>query len=163
MPSRWAASLIQHPAALTHRPVAPEARPDADILRLSIGLEHVDDLFDDLSRLWRSPATGSRRRPRCTDAPKAIGDTHSWARAAIAALRRPGDLTRTDVNADQVRPVAGENVIAHRGCRGEEPEVAGGHVSARVGTTHAAGQRSDHAHAADGISRPSTEAPGVRR
>ncbi len=41
-------SLIQHPAALTHRPVAPEARPDADILRLSIGLEHVDDLFDDL-------------------------------------------------------------------------------------------------------------------
>ncbi|KZE88900.1 trans-sulfuration enzyme family protein [Microbacterium sp. TNHR37B] len=42
-------SLIQHPAALTHRPVAPEARPSADILRLSIGLEHVDDLIADLS------------------------------------------------------------------------------------------------------------------
>ena len=28
-------SLIQHPAALTHRPVAPAARPGADILRLS--------------------------------------------------------------------------------------------------------------------------------
>lgn len=43
-------SLIQHPAALTHRPVAPDARPDADILRLSVGLEHVDDLVDDLAQ-----------------------------------------------------------------------------------------------------------------
>ena len=41
-------SLVQHPAALTHRPVAADARPDADILRLSIGLEHVDDLIADL-------------------------------------------------------------------------------------------------------------------
>jgi methionine-gamma-lyase len=43
-------SLIQHPAALTHRPVAPEARPDADIVRLSIGLEDVDDLRADLDQ-----------------------------------------------------------------------------------------------------------------
>ncbi|WP_295818581.1 PLP-dependent aspartate aminotransferase family protein [uncultured Microbacterium sp.] len=43
-------SLIQHPAALTHRPVAPDARPDADILRLSIGLEHVDDLIADVTQ-----------------------------------------------------------------------------------------------------------------
>ncbi|GAA3899315.1 trans-sulfuration enzyme family protein [Microbacterium invictum] len=43
-------SLVQHPAALTHRPVAPEARPGADILRLSIGLEHVDDLIADLAQ-----------------------------------------------------------------------------------------------------------------
>lgn len=41
-------SLIQHPAALTHRPVAPEARPGADIVRLSIGLEDLDDLIADL-------------------------------------------------------------------------------------------------------------------
>lgn len=41
-------SLIQHPASLTHRPVAPEARPGAGIVRLSIGLEGVDDLWDDL-------------------------------------------------------------------------------------------------------------------
>lgn len=41
-------SLVQHPAALTHRPVPPEARPAADVLRLSIGLEHVDDLIADL-------------------------------------------------------------------------------------------------------------------
>ena len=41
-------SLIQHPAALTHRPVAPAARPAADILRLSIGLEDPADLQKDL-------------------------------------------------------------------------------------------------------------------
>jgi len=52
-------SLIQHPAALTHRPVAPEARPDADILRLSIGLEHVDDLIADLARALDVAAAAS--------------------------------------------------------------------------------------------------------
>ncbi|MCU1440575.1 MAG: aminotransferase class I/II-fold pyridoxal phosphate-dependent enzyme [Rhodoglobus sp.] len=41
-------SLVQHPASLTHRPVVPEARPGAGIVRLSIGLEHVDDLTADL-------------------------------------------------------------------------------------------------------------------
>lgn len=41
-------SLVQHPASLTHRPVAGEAKPGAGIVRLSIGLEDVDDLTDDL-------------------------------------------------------------------------------------------------------------------
>jgi methionine-gamma-lyase len=46
-------SLVQHPAALTHRPVAPEARPAANLVRLSIGLEAAADLVDDLDRaLW---------------------------------------------------------------------------------------------------------------
>ena len=43
-------SLIQHPAALTHRPVAPEARPSANLVRLSIGLETVADLISDLDQ-----------------------------------------------------------------------------------------------------------------
>ncbi|MEV1290144.1 PLP-dependent aspartate aminotransferase family protein [Micromonospora sp. NPDC049679] len=43
-------SLIQHPAALTHRPVAAAARPSADIIRLSIGLEDPDDLRADLAQ-----------------------------------------------------------------------------------------------------------------
>lgn len=47
-------SLVQHPAALTHRPVAPSARPDADILRLSIGVEHIDDLIADLAQALAS-------------------------------------------------------------------------------------------------------------
>ncbi|MFC7358633.1 trans-sulfuration enzyme family protein [Nocardioides astragali] len=43
-------SLIQHPAGLTHRPVAEDAKPDVDVLRLSIGLEDPEDLCDDLAR-----------------------------------------------------------------------------------------------------------------
>ena len=42
-------SLVQHPASLTHRPVEAAAKPGAGIVRLSIGLEHVDDLWADLS------------------------------------------------------------------------------------------------------------------
>lgn len=45
-------TLIQSPAALTHRVVDPEAREAAgvpeDLLRLSVGLEAVDDLWFDL-------------------------------------------------------------------------------------------------------------------
>ncbi|MFD9129186.1 trans-sulfuration enzyme family protein [Kitasatospora sp. NPDC059571] len=43
-------SLIQHPASLTHRPVAPEARPHPGLLRLSVGLEDPADLCADLER-----------------------------------------------------------------------------------------------------------------
>jgi cystathionine gamma-synthase/methionine-gamma-lyase len=41
-------TLIQHAAALTHRPVAPEARPSAGLLRLSVGLEDPQDVILDL-------------------------------------------------------------------------------------------------------------------
>ena len=41
-------SLLQHPAALTHRPVAAQARPPQGLVRLSIGLEDPDDLIADL-------------------------------------------------------------------------------------------------------------------
>lgn len=43
-------SLIQHPAAVTHRPVPPESRPAASVLRLSIGLEDANDLIADLQQ-----------------------------------------------------------------------------------------------------------------
>jgi methionine-gamma-lyase len=57
-------SLIQHPAALTHRPVAAEARPAASILRLSVGLEDPDDLIDDLAQaLPRGVGQSAGRRP----------------------------------------------------------------------------------------------------
>lgn len=49
-----AESLIQHPASMTHSPYTPEARLDAGItdtlLRISVGLEDVDDLIADLSQ-----------------------------------------------------------------------------------------------------------------
>ncbi|NJC65105.1 hypothetical protein HC028_11410 [Planosporangium flavigriseum] len=35
---------------MTHRPVPAEARPDADLVRLSIGLEDVNDLTADLAQ-----------------------------------------------------------------------------------------------------------------
>lgn len=47
-------SLIEHPAALTHRPVATEGRPSHDVLRLSIGLESYEDLRADLERALSS-------------------------------------------------------------------------------------------------------------
>lgn len=43
-------SLLQHPAALTHRPVAAEGKPDLALVRLSIGLEGYEDLVADLER-----------------------------------------------------------------------------------------------------------------
>ncbi len=51
-------TLIQAPALLTHRVVSAEDRSAAgvpdDLLRLSVGLEDVDDLWDDLDQALRS-------------------------------------------------------------------------------------------------------------
>ncbi|QPZ37170.1 trans-sulfuration enzyme family protein [Paramicrobacterium chengjingii] len=41
-------SLVQHPASLTHRPVAAEAKPGEGIVRVSVGLEDARDLEQDL-------------------------------------------------------------------------------------------------------------------
>lgn len=57
-------SLIQHPAALTHRPVAAVARPSAKVVRLSIGLEHVDDLIADLDRALGGGGSTCRTKER---------------------------------------------------------------------------------------------------
>ncbi|WP_433012506.1 trans-sulfuration enzyme family protein [Kribbella sp. CA-294648] len=43
-------TLIQHPAGLTHRLVAEEAKPHDNLLRLSIGLESSEDLTADLAQ-----------------------------------------------------------------------------------------------------------------
>ena len=49
-------SLIQHPAALTHRPVASEAKPSMNLVRLSVGLEDIEDLMEDLDQGLRVPS-----------------------------------------------------------------------------------------------------------
>jgi methionine-gamma-lyase len=65
-------SLMQHPAALTHRPVAAEARPPQGLVRLSIGLEDVHDLIADLDAALARAVThigrgqGSLRDPKPT-------------------------------------------------------------------------------------------------
>ncbi|MFS0853555.1 trans-sulfuration enzyme family protein [Microbacterium sp. 179-I 3D4 NHS] len=65
-------SLIQHPAALTHRPVPAEARPAADVLRLSIGLEHPDDLIADLAAAFATLKTAAE--PPLSDRPTPLRD-----------------------------------------------------------------------------------------
>jgi cystathionine beta-lyase/cystathionine gamma-synthase len=41
---------------LTHRPVAAEAKPHADVLRLSIGLEDPEDIVSDLEQAFTRAA-----------------------------------------------------------------------------------------------------------
>ena len=51
-------SLVAHPATMTHAAMSPEARAAAGIgdglLRLSVGIEHADDLLADIAPHWRS-------------------------------------------------------------------------------------------------------------
>jgi len=59
-------TLIQHPASLTHRIVADDARAEggvtAGLLRLSVGIEEVDELWADLSQAlrFRQPALAAK-------------------------------------------------------------------------------------------------------
>ncbi len=52
-----AKSLVTHPATTTHQRLTPEARAELGIsegfIRFSAGLEHRDDLIEDLRRRWR--------------------------------------------------------------------------------------------------------------
>jgi cystathionine gamma-synthase len=58
-------SLVAHPATMTHAAMSPEARRAAGIgdglLRLSVGIEHVDDLLDDIDAALRRAAHACRR------------------------------------------------------------------------------------------------------
>jgi O-succinylhomoserine sulfhydrylase len=51
-------SLITHPASTTHRRLSPEVQAEMGItpsvLRLSVGLEHVDDLIKDLTQAFNN-------------------------------------------------------------------------------------------------------------
>ena len=57
-------SLIAHPATMTHASMEPSARAQAGIsdtlLRLSVGIEHVDDLIFDINRALESAGAASR-------------------------------------------------------------------------------------------------------
>jgi O-succinylhomoserine sulfhydrylase len=51
-------SLITHPASTTHRRLSPENQAamgiTSSVLRLSVGLEHVDDLIKDIDQALKS-------------------------------------------------------------------------------------------------------------
>lgn len=65
-------SMITHPATTTHGRMAPQERDAADIrdnlVRLSVGLEHIDDLIDDLSRALAQVRAAPRRDAALADA-----------------------------------------------------------------------------------------------
>ena len=54
-------SLIEHPAVMTHASLDGSGFevPD-DLVRLSVGIEHVDDLLADLERMVAAAASASR-------------------------------------------------------------------------------------------------------
>jgi methionine-gamma-lyase len=58
-----AESLIQHPASMTHSPYTQEERLAAGIsdglIRISVGLEHADDLIADLSQAFDNINSGT--------------------------------------------------------------------------------------------------------
>ncbi len=58
-----AKSLVTHPATTTHQRLTPEARAELGIsegfIRFSAGLEHRDDLIEDLRRRWRRREIGA--------------------------------------------------------------------------------------------------------
>jgi cystathionine gamma-synthase len=57
-------SLVAHPATMTHAAMSPEARTAAGIgdglLRLSVGIEHVDDLLADVRDALRRAQSAVR-------------------------------------------------------------------------------------------------------
>jgi len=57
-----ARSLVIHPASTTHRQMSPEQRRTAgitdDMIRLSVGLEDLRDLIEDLDRALSSSGGG---------------------------------------------------------------------------------------------------------
>lgn len=65
-------SLIAHPASMTHASMSPEARATAGItdalFRVSVGLEHADDLIADLEAALSGSAATAPQRVR-TEAP----------------------------------------------------------------------------------------------
>jgi O-succinylhomoserine sulfhydrylase len=60
-------SMVTHPATTTHHRLSPEERRLCGIgdglVRLSVGLEHLDDLFEDLDRALRALPGAEAARP----------------------------------------------------------------------------------------------------
>ena len=53
-------SLIEHPGQMTHASVAGTGAEVADnLIRLSVGIEHIDDLIGDLTEAFSRVAAGS--------------------------------------------------------------------------------------------------------
>ena len=62
-------SLCCHPASTTHRQMTPEEQRRAGVrpetIRLSIGIEHVEDIIEDLDQALSKASLAARRRESC--------------------------------------------------------------------------------------------------
>ena len=106
-----AKSLACHPASTTHRQMSPEQQRAAGVLpetiRLSIGIEHIDDIIEDIDQaLAKASARPCARRPRNrpASAHERSCSTRPIASPALAPAasepraRRPGELDHRLVN-----------------------------------------------------------------
>jgi len=82
-------SLIQVPAALTHRPVAEHARPAVGVVRLSIGLEDPADLVADLDRALSVRTTAPAKSSTPITPTSTAGAVAAPREHTLAALSRP--------------------------------------------------------------------------
>ncbi|WP_457797172.1 O-acetylhomoserine aminocarboxypropyltransferase/cysteine synthase family protein [Methylocystis sp. S23] len=68
-----AKSLACHPASTTHRQMSPQEQAKAgvtpEMLRISVGIEHIDDIIEDLDRALTA-ATNAMRNPTLAEAPQ---------------------------------------------------------------------------------------------
>jgi O-acetylhomoserine (thiol)-lyase len=74
-----AKSLACHPASTTHRQMSPADQAKAgvrpEMIRLSIGIEHIDDILEDLDQALdaaRAPASSTSTRPTRSAAPAPV-------------------------------------------------------------------------------------------
>jgi O-succinylhomoserine sulfhydrylase len=100
-------SLITHPATTTHQRIEPEERARMGIgeglVRLSVGLEDMDDVTEDLAQATRRPRS-ARTGPAaggCMTARK--GDIMACVRRRRARRRRSGVAERTSRRQEVVR------------------------------------------------------------
>jgi O-acetylhomoserine (thiol)-lyase len=67
-----AKSLIIHPASTTHQQLSPEEQAEtgvtADLIRLSVGIEHIDDILADLDQALRAATDPSAEPELVTSA-----------------------------------------------------------------------------------------------
>ena len=95
-------SLVIHPASTTHQQLSPEeqirAGADPDLVRLSAGLEHVDDLWEDMEQAlakasgdWRpSVLINDEAVIRSVAQSPTRPDGRPWTIAVVGLSRQPG-------------------------------------------------------------------------
>lgn len=97
-------SLVIHPASTTHQQLSAEeqrqAGADPDLIRLSAGLEHVDDLWADLEQALER-ARGARPRSRILNDEAAI---RSVALSPLNPDGRPKTIAVVGLSRDPGRP-----------------------------------------------------------